>query len=238
MRTFHNDPAIKALYLDRIASSLKAGRLSIWADWSADFWFPTAMTLDDEDADICAYRDRLGLPEWLAVLEDGLWLVMPQDRGSTWLIDFLTAIPVGVTEERLDSFILAPFMLRLLQDGLLDLDRSTFPQIEACLHAAIRLWERDDLFSHRWLTDAARMGETALAAIPNSWDAATYTPGWLAMTALPEPDAAPWCQIEAAMQSLNPSRADAYAEDIVHRLQSLSPPRRTVSMLDAVRAAS
>lgn len=237
MLSFHNDRSIKTRYLDRIDAALAAGRLGLWRDWESDHAYPVSLTLDDKDSDYSWYRRDLGLPEWLAVIEDELFSVMPQDRASTWPRDFLTALPVGVSEDRLDAQVRAPFIAALLEASLQSFVRAKFPDLNACISAAIQLWRRDDLFGLGWYRDAAAVSQEARRVTPDGLTSSERRAGLLAAAATAFEDGTSADHMVGALEHADLGQADALAVEALRLLKSLAPAGAPDRMLAAVKAA-
>ena len=97
MLSFHNDPAIKAKYLARVKAHAEADNLIRGTGWEHGRGCAVGCTL--EAYDHSRYPVELGLPEWIAHLEDTLFEGMPDEQAMTWPMRFLEAIPVGVDVE-------------------------------------------------------------------------------------------------------------------------------------------
>ena len=78
MLSFHNDPKIKDKYLDRVRKNGGA----------------VGCTLEHKDNK--RYPIELGLPVWLARLEEDIFNNLPVDKAKQWPLNFLKAIPIGV----------------------------------------------------------------------------------------------------------------------------------------------
>ena len=97
MQAFHNDPAIKEKYLKRVREHAAAGRLIQGTGWRNLCRCAVGCTL--EAYDHSRYPIELGIPEWLARLEDSTFEGLPREDAMTWPERFLSAIPVGANLE-------------------------------------------------------------------------------------------------------------------------------------------
>jgi len=93
MRAFHNDPAIKTKYLDRVRAHRAADNLIQGTGWEDGKGCAVGCTL--ESYDHARYPIELGVPEVLAYLEDGLFERLPPSHAQLWPERFLTSINVG-----------------------------------------------------------------------------------------------------------------------------------------------
>jgi len=94
---FHNDPAIKATYLARVREHARLDHLVQGTGWEKGRGCAVGCTLDAYDH--TRYPIELGIPEWLAHLEDRIFEKLPWEAARTWPERFLDAIPVGADLE-------------------------------------------------------------------------------------------------------------------------------------------
>ena len=97
LKAFHGDPAIKEKYLARVRAHAAADRLTQGTGWDGGKGCAVGCTL--EAYDHSRYPTELGLPEWLARLEDSIFEGLPTELAMTWPERFLSAIPVGADLE-------------------------------------------------------------------------------------------------------------------------------------------
>jgi hypothetical protein len=97
LRAYHNDPAIKAKYLARVREHARLDHLVQGTGWESGRGCAVGCTL--EAYDHSRYPIELGIPEWLAHLEDRIFEGLPWDEARSWPERFLDAIPVGADSE-------------------------------------------------------------------------------------------------------------------------------------------
>jgi hypothetical protein len=97
MLSYHGDPAIKAKYLTRVREHARLDHLVQGTGWDGGRGCAVGCTLDAYDHR--RYPIELGLPEWLAHLEDRIFEELPWEDARTWPERFLNAIPVGADLE-------------------------------------------------------------------------------------------------------------------------------------------
>ena len=97
MLSFHNDPKIKEMYLKRLEIHEKLDTIIQGTGWVNGKGCAVGCTL--ESYDHSKYPEELGLPEWLAYLEDIIFENLPNDEAKKWPRIFLGSIPVGVNLE-------------------------------------------------------------------------------------------------------------------------------------------
>ena len=108
--TYHDDPKVKASLLRRIRAHEKADRLTQGTYGSmSGYWRGCAVSCSLAtpsgrfDGEIVTeglhaeYPKQLGLPVWLAHLEDRIFEGLPQEEAMQWPRRFAEAIPVGVS---------------------------------------------------------------------------------------------------------------------------------------------
>jgi hypothetical protein len=97
---YHNDPSVKDKYVNRLAEHRRLEHLTQGVGWEHNgVTKGCAVGCTLEKYDHSLYPVELGLPEWLARLEDHLFEALPKGKAEQFAIDFLTAIPVGADIE-------------------------------------------------------------------------------------------------------------------------------------------
>src|SRR3990167_11066658 len=114
--SFHNDQKVKEKYVKRLEEHHKLDQIIQKETWKSGRGCAVGCTLEKYDHK--AYETELGLPEWLARLEDTLFEGLPANKAPKFAVDFLTSIPVGVNLDRVKwkfcSFILKENIERVL----------------------------------------------------------------------------------------------------------------------------
>jgi len=87
MQAFHNDEKIKQKYLNRVADHRKADELVKGSTGSNGKGCAVWCTLNKYNHK--AYEKELGIPEWLARVEDLLFEQLPDNRSQKWPEQFL-----------------------------------------------------------------------------------------------------------------------------------------------------
>lgn len=141
---FHGDPAIKEKYVNRVMAHQKADKLIRGVGWEDGRGCAVGCTL--ESYDHSRYPLELGIPEWLAQVEDTLFEKMGKNKSKTWPEKFLKAIPVGSNLEP----IKAKFLIMVLESVLTCFDHAKYPEIKSAVDGSIKLWTRKDIGSASW----------------------------------------------------------------------------------------
>ncbi|MGH6794629.1 MAG: hypothetical protein ACREDH_05395 [Methylocella sp.] len=171
MLAFHNDPAIKAKYLARIAAHAKADEIVQGVGFERNGAVracAVGCTLDVYDPAL--YPIELGLPKWLALLEDAIHEGIPLAMAKKWPARFLRAINVGADVE--------PVLRRLTK---LRMDRLLPPLIansapyarecEAAVRGVIALCEMHLADTVKARSAAESAAESAASAAESAWSA-------------------------------------------------------------------
>lgn len=108
--SFHNDPAIKEKYLNRLRLHYKADEIIKGTYWENGKGCAVGCTVHSSNH--ASYESELGIPQILARLEDRIFEGLPNEKAKEFPIQFLEAIPVGVD---LDP-VWRKFMIWLLID--------------------------------------------------------------------------------------------------------------------------
>ena len=98
LAAYHNDPAVKDLFLNRVAEHRAADTLVQGTGWENGKGCAVGCTL--EAYDHAAYEKELGIPEALARIEDVIFEGLPVKEAKLWPERFLCAVPVGVDLSR------------------------------------------------------------------------------------------------------------------------------------------
>ena len=82
------------------------------------------------------YERHMGIPEWLAHVEDALFERMGLERSKTWPIEFIEAISEGADLEKAK----APFMIAVLEEALGCFNHTAFPDAKMIIDRVAHLW--------------------------------------------------------------------------------------------------
>lgn len=130
-----------------------------------------------DHSDHSVYEKELGVPEWLARLEDTLFEGITKEESKDWPLSFARAIPVGVDLEpvrwKLNVFIQKRNLKRV---KALDIDESLKRQVCEAIQQVIEL-NKTAIQLGLWNESAAESARSAAesAAWSAAWSAAEYT---------------------------------------------------------------
>ncbi len=160
MQAFHNDSAVKEKYLSRVQEHRRLDNIRQRVTWENGKGCAIGCTLENYDHK--AYEVELGIPEWLARVEDTIFEGLPVERAKFWPEDFLSAVPLGVDLDK----IKAPFIIFVLESTLANFDHDKNPAIKKSVNDIISLWRQ---YPEGPAWSAA---ESAAAAAAAAWSAA------------------------------------------------------------------
>jgi len=176
MQAYHNDAGVKTKYVNRVAAHAAADAIIQGTGWENGKGCAVGCTL--ENYDHSRYPIELGIPEWLARVEDTIFEGLPSQVAKGWPKQFLEAIPVGANLER----VKAPFILLVLKSTLETQENNTHfdaeknPEIlkviqdsKEVLKQSIALWERNDIGTPEWESAESAARSAAESA---AWSAA------------------------------------------------------------------
>lgn len=97
MLSFHNDQSVKEKYLSRVRRHREMDNIVQGIGWENGKGCAVGCTL--QNYNYSRYPIELGLPEWLARLEDIIFENLPKKDSALWPEQFLQFTPVGVNVE-------------------------------------------------------------------------------------------------------------------------------------------
>jgi len=227
MLSFHNDPAVKQKYLTRVRGHEAADNIIRGTGWENGKGCAVGCTL--ENYDHSRYPIELGVPEWLARVEDTLFEGMSVEKSHTWPRVFLESIPVGVSDSDLDRKVKAPFLVMVLKSTLDTFDHEKFPDVKSAVDGSIALWEREDIGSDEWKEAARAAADAAWAAWAADAARAARAAADAADAARAAADAA-WAAWAAdAAWAARAAKNDFFADELLKLLAALPAQEQGVS---------
>ena len=199
MLTYHNDPAVKAKYVSRLAAHRAAEHLVQGLGWESNGHTKgCAVGCTLEAYNHALYPVELGLPLWLAYLEDSIFEGLPKGEAEQFAEDFLRSIPVGVDVEPVRFHLTIARMERLLE-GLAENREAYADKCRDALNAVIA-WCRLELAgdssaaeSAAWSAASAAMSAARSAArSAESAEMSAWSAAWSAESAAMSAWSAAW----------------------------------------------
>jgi hypothetical protein len=140
--------------------------------------------------DHSAYEEHLGVPEWMARLQDTLFEGMSLEKSKSWPVDFAEAINEGADLEKVKT----PFVIMILEHSIISLDKTQFdaeqwPQVKAAIDGSRSAIQQ--------MIEAQKSGdekliETAESAAESAARSAAWSAAWSAA------ESAAWSAASAA----------------------------------------
>lgn len=216
MIAFHGDKKVKARYLKRVRDHMAADELvrGTGFDPSTNKGCAVGCTLNDYNH--VKYETELGIPEWLARLEDRIFEGMNLEKSRTWPEKFLRAIWTGADLEQ----AAVPIICMILEHSITSIRTVNyatvkFPQVKATIEqteAAVAKMihchrEGLDLSEARLLLTAAAKAAAEVAAgltgLDVGWanelvELAAESVAWVAWAAARSAGSAAWAAEWAA----------------------------------------
>lgn len=124
MQAFLNKKSVKTKYLKRIENHQIADEIIKGKYWEDGKGCAVGCTTHSSNHN--AYELELGIPEWLARIEDTIFEGLPNKRAKQWPKEFLEAIPIGADLEQ----IKAPFLIFVLESTLDKFEHNKFPEVK------------------------------------------------------------------------------------------------------------
>jgi hypothetical protein len=120
LEAFHNDPKIKEKYLKRVKAHAAANEIIKGEYWENGKGCAVGCTIHGSQHS--KYETELGIPEWLARVEDTIFEGLPNKRAKLWPAEFLSAITPGIDLEK----IKVPFLIIVLENCLKSMDACVY----------------------------------------------------------------------------------------------------------------
>src|ERR1700674_3593048 len=95
--SYLGDPAVKTKYLERVRAHARADEIVKGQYWEDGKGCAVGCTIHSNKHD--RYETELGMPAWLALLEDSLFENLPNGEAKAFPEQFLKAVPVGINLE-------------------------------------------------------------------------------------------------------------------------------------------
>jgi hypothetical protein len=98
LQAFHGKKSVKQMYVKRMKAHIDADELIHGEGWDGKKGCAVGCTLNKYNH--ACYQDELGLPDWLAQLEDKIFENMSREKSKTFPLEFLKAIPIGASLDK------------------------------------------------------------------------------------------------------------------------------------------
>ena len=113
LQSFHNKQSVKQKYLTRLEEHYKQDEIIHGVYWKGGKGCAIGCTVHS-DSHQC-YEKELGIPKWLASLEDSIFEGLQNGKAKEFPLQFLKAIPLGVTQQQFQT-VYHKFCIFILED--------------------------------------------------------------------------------------------------------------------------
>ena len=230
MKAFHNDDKVKTKYIDRMKAHMAADELIRGTGFQDGRGCAVGCTLDKyEHKD---YETELGIPEWLAHIEDSFFENMPEAGAMKWPLRFLESVNVGSDLRK----IKAPFMIYILTQAIENFDHEKYPRVKTAIDTVIKLWETDPEWRDGAAWAAARSATEAAAesAAQSAADSAAEAAARAARSAESAAQAAAWSAAQSAAEAAR-AAADSAAWAATQSTRSAAYVKYSENLLELMR---
>jgi len=243
--SFLGDKKIKDTYVKRLKAHAKADEFINGTYWENGKGCAVGCTIHSNNHN--AYETELGIPEWLARLEDCIFEGLDNGNAKKFAVNFLASIPVGVNLEpvrwKFCAFILKENIERVLA---ITLDEKLKQKIVESIHGCLKLhensirtgkWDESAAASAAWSAESAANAawsaawSAASAARSAAWSAesaasAAASAAWSAESAESAAASAAWSaeSAESAARSAASAAYERYADKLLELLKDSNTP--------------
>ena len=172
MLSYHNDAAIKAIYVERFAQHRAADAVIQGQGYENGRGCFVGCTLQAYNHS--QFPLELGWPEWLARLADTIFESLPEKQAAQFGTDLLNAVPVGADL----NAIKGPFLLSIQRRNLERLKDNKEPYAQQCrdaIQGVIAWLETGMQEAQRSAYSAARSAGSAARSAADSAGSAAYS---------------------------------------------------------------
>jgi len=128
------------------------------------------------------YPEIMGVPEWLARVEDAIFEGLSIKRSKVWPLEFTQAINVGLELDKIKP----AFLIFVLESNLERLQDDKLKEQRKVVEDVIKLWKREDLCFRDWVSaaeSAAWSAAWSAASAARSAEFAARSAAWSAESA-------------------------------------------------------
>ena len=162
MLAYHNDPAIKEKYLNRVISDRKADNIIQGTGWENGKGCSVGCTFKAYDHSRGPVE--IGVPEWLIQINDKIFEGLPENKAVEWPERFLSAINPGADLDQIKN----PFMIFILESTLKHFNHEEFPDVKTAVDSVIDLYQSEIPVSESAAWSAAWSAESAARSAAES----------------------------------------------------------------------
>ncbi|MGN6347059.1 MAG: hypothetical protein ACTHME_05090 [Candidatus Nitrosocosmicus sp.] len=172
MLAFHNDESIKNKYIQRLIEHYKADEIIKGIYWENGKGCAVGCTIHSSSH--IKYEEELGIPIWLAKVEDAIFEGLPNEIAKEWPIKFLESIKVGSDLNKIKIH----FLIFVIESIINKFDHKKFPKIKESIENILSFLKNNNNYScsdYAASTAAATAAYDAAAAAAAASATATAT---------------------------------------------------------------
>jgi hypothetical protein len=156
--SFHDDEKIQEKYIARIKMHMIADEIEKGYYWQNGKGCAVGCTIHDSEHE--KYEIELGIPAWLARVEDKIFENIPNHLAKEFPLKFLEAIAIGVDLNK----ILNPFLIMILESAINSFDQGKYPASKILIENVINALKKDCYMREEILKDADEVRAHAVTA--------------------------------------------------------------------------
>jgi hypothetical protein len=168
MEAFHNKQEIKNKYIQRMKNHIASDELVRGLTFENGKGCAVGCTLNKYNHE--AYETELGIPRWLAKLEDTLFENMNLEKSKTFPLLFLESINIGANLDNIKT----PFLIYILESILNKLDHNRFSNVLQSINNVINLYKSNEKDLNKFAYAAANAAYAATAGYTKAAAEAAY----------------------------------------------------------------
>ena len=188
LKAYHNDPAIKEVLINQLQAHYDADEIIKGTYWQDGKGCAVGCSIHSSDHSL--YEKELGLPEWIARVEDRIFEGLPNHLSKEWPLRFSKAVKIGSNIDK----IKIPFLILVVESVLDKFDHEKFPECKISIENLLHLLKTNPENSEdaAWAAAGADAwaAKAARAAARASW--ASAGAAWAAEAAEASAWAAAW----------------------------------------------
>jgi hypothetical protein len=215
MRAFHNDKKVQKKYLARVKAHAKADEFVKGQYWQNGKGCAVGCTIHDSDHK--KYETELGIPEWLARVEDSFFENLPNDKAKEWPVKFLEAISVGADLNKIKP----QFMIYILEQSREQVaEKPEYDYVDLAICQVIELWKTDPLQLNTDDWSAAESAAWSAWSARSAAGSAAESAAWSARSAA---RSAAWSAAWSARSAAESEAYVKYSEALLEMMRECKP---------------
>ena len=234
LTAFHGKPEIKQKYLARLEEHHRLDHIVQGVRFEKNGetrGCAIGCTLDKYDHQ--AYETELGIPIWLALLEDCIFEGLPAKVAPQFAVDFLTSIqPRANLEPVRHRFCVFLMKDNIKRVSVLKLEAKLKDQVLAAIHGVLKLHELA-IKTGKWNGNVAKSAESAARSV--AWKAESVA--WSAESAARKAESAARSAESAAWSAESAARSAAWKAESAARSAESAARSAAWSSKSAARSA-